>query len=237
MNAIEASMNLCDDFYCIDGLPIDKSPLFKGNLEKGAHTKANPDMARYENRDPRLKGTLMVPGMEWNGAIYTNNLPATSTACIRKWYTPWDTANEYDGSLDFYVIRYAEVLLSLAEAMIEKGGYAQNEITQYINEVRARVGMPSVETVEGAALSEEELRAVVRHERRVELAFEDLRFADLYRWGEFENAQKRMQNDKSFYGFGAVPRGDIRCPQDLVWPIPQSEIDTNSMLEQHSEWK
>ena len=97
--------------------------------------------------------------------------------------------------------------------------------------------MPSVETVEGAALSGEELRAVVRHERRVELAFEDLRFADLYRWGEFENAQKRMQNDKSFYGFGAVPRGDIRGPQDLVWPIPQSEIDTNSMLEQHSEWK
>ncbi len=63
MNAIEGSMNLCDDFYCIDGLPIDKSPLFKGNLAQGAHTKANPDMGRYENRDPRMKGTLMLPGM------------------------------------------------------------------------------------------------------------------------------------------------------------------------------
>ena len=71
----------------------------------------------------------------------------------------------------------------------------------------------------------------------VELAFEDLRFADLYRWGEFENAQKRMQEDKSFYGFGAVERGNLRGAQDLVWPIPQSEIDTNPMLEQHSEWK
>lgn len=237
MNAIEGSMNLCDDFYCIDGLPIDKSPLFKGSLVQGAHTKANPDMGRYENRDPRMKGTLMLPGMEWNGKLFTNNLPASSTCCIRKWYTPEDTVNEYDGSLDFYVIRYAEVLLSLAEAMIEKGGYPQAEITGYINEVRARVGMPAVEVVEGTNLNKEELRAIVRHERRVELAFEDLRFADLYRWGEFENAQKRMQKDQSFYGFGVVSRGNLRGAQDLVWPIPQGEIDTNPMLEQHSEWK
>ena len=236
MNAVEASMNLCDDYYCIDGLPIDKSPLFKGNLAQGAHTKANPDMLRYENRDPRLKATLMLPGMTWNGKLYTNNLPASSTACILKWFTPTNTANEYDGSLDFYIIRYAEVLLSLAEAMIEQGGYSQNEITSYINEVRARVGMPSVESVEGTGLSQEQLRDIVRHERRVELAFEDLRFADLYRWGEFENAQKRMQHDKAFYGFGVVNRGAMRGGQDLVWPIPQSEIDTNPMLEQHAEW-
>lgn len=69
--------------------------------------------------------------------------------------------------------------LSLVEAMIEKGGYPQAEITGYINEVRARVGMPAVEVVEGTNLNKEELRAIVRHERRVELAFEDLRFADL----------------------------------------------------------
>jgi len=236
MNAIEASMNLCDDYYCTDGLPIDQSPLYKGSLEQGVHTKANPDMARYENRDPRMKATLMLPGMEWNGKLFTNNLPASSTACVLKWFTPTNTANEYDGSLDFYIIRYAEVLLSLAEAMIEQGSYPQEEITLYINEVRARVGMPAVEAVEGTGLSQEQLRTIVRHERRVELAFEDLRFADLYRWGEFENAQKRMLHDQSFYGFGIVKRGELRGPQDLVWPIPQSEIDTNPMLEQHAEW-
>lgn len=66
--------------------------------------------------------------------------------------------------------------------------------------MRARVGMPDVEAVEGTSLSQDELRKIVRHERRVELAFEDLRLADLYRWGEWENAVKRMQNDKEFYG-------------------------------------
>lgn len=235
MNAIEASMNLCDDYYCIDGLPIDKSPLFKGSLAKGGHTKEKPDYARYENRDPRLKATLMLPGMEWNGKKYTNNLPGTSTACILKWFVPEDIVNEYDGSLDYYVIRYAEVLLSMAEAKIEKG-LPQSECTKYINEVRARVGMPSVEQAEGTGLSQEQLRQVVRHERRVELAFEDLRLADLYRWGEWENGIKRSQHDKEFYGFGCYPRL-YRGPQDDVWPIPQGEIDTNKQLEQHAEWK
>lgn len=123
-------------------------------------------------------------------------MPAKSTACILKWFTPENTANEYDGSLDYYIIRYAEVLLSMAEAKIEKNA-PQSEVTPYINEVRARVGMPAVENVEGKNLSQDELRKIVRHERRVELAFEDLRLADLYRWGEWENAVKRMQMIKN----------------------------------------
>ncbi|WP_300792251.1 RagB/SusD family nutrient uptake outer membrane protein [uncultured Bacteroides sp.] len=237
LNAIEASMNLCDDFYCIDGLPIDKSQLFKGSKEKGGHTRENPDYARYENRDPRLKATLMLPGMTWNGKEYTNNLPAKSTACILKWFTPENTANEYDGSLDYYIIRYAEVLLSMAEAKVEKG-LPQAEITQYVNEVRARVGMPAVEEVEGKDLSQDQLRDIVRHERRVELAFEDLRLADLYRWGEWKNAVERMKHDKEFYGDDfAVYDFSYRGPQDEVWPIPQGEIDTNKQLVQHDEWK
>lgn len=236
MNAIEASMNLCDDYYCIDGKPIDESPLFKGSLAKGGHTKENPDYKRYENRDPRMKATLMLPGMEWNGKLYTNDLPATSTCCILKWFTPEDLANEYDGSLDYYIIRYAEVLLSLSEAMIEKGGYSQSEITQYVNEVRARVGMPSVEKAEGTGLSQTEMRKMIRHERRVELAFEDLRMADLYRWDEWKAGVERMQHDKDFYGFGAYTH-TYRGPQDDVWPIPQGEIDTNPQLVQHDEWK
>lgn len=245
MNAIEASMNLCDDYYCIDGKPIQTSPLFKGSLEKGAHTKDAPDFARYENRDPRMKATLMLPGETWDGSKiydYSDNdhkLPGTtSTCCIRKWYVPENKVNEYDGSLDFYIIRYAEVLLSMAEAMIEKGGYSQSEITPYINEVRARVGMPAVEDAEGTGLSQTDLRNIIRHERRIELAFEDLRMADLYRWGEWKASIERMQHDMSFYGFGAYER-NYRGPQDEVWPIPQGEIDTNKQLkhEQHAEWK
>ena len=244
MNAIEATRNLCDDYYCTDGLPIDKSPLFKGKTGKDAYNADHPDYARYENRDPRLKGTLFVPGMTWLNDVYnydkdTNpsgkKLSANSQVAIMKWFVPENMANEYDGSLDYYVMRYAEVLLSLSEAMIEKGGYSQSEITKYINEVRERVHMPKVEDVEGNGLTQEQLRQIVRHERRVELAFEDLRFADLYRWGEWKNSIDRMNQEYATYGSGCYER-QYRGEQDDVWPIPQNEIDTDKNLKQHKEW-
>lgn len=244
MNAIEATRNLCDDYYCTDGLPIDKSPLFKGKTGAEAYSKDHPDYARYENRDPRLKGTLFVPGMKWLNNVYdydkdTNpggkQIPSNSQVAIMKWFVPENMANEYDGSLDYYVIRYAEVLLSLSEAMIEKGGYSQEQITKYINEVRERVHMPKVEDVEGTGLSQEQLRQIVRHERRVELAFEDLRFADLYRWGEWKASIDRMNQEYATYGNGMYSR-QYRGTQDDVWPIPQNEIDTDKNLKQHKEW-
>lgn len=238
MNAIEGSMDLANDFYCTDGLPISESPLFPDDLKKdGVYTRTNQDLRMWENRDPRLSGTLFVAGNTWNGKVYDKVTSASSTACIRKWFTPEDTSHEYDGSQDFYVIRYAEVLLGYAEALIESG--SNNDLAiKCIDEVRARVGMPAVNDVEGKgkSLTQEELRKIVRHERRVELAFEDLRMADIYRWNDFDGMQSRMrvQKDK---GFGVLNHKAPRGPQDYVWPIPQKEIDTNKNLEQHEEWK
>ena len=139
--------------------------------------------------------------------------------------------------MDYHIIRYAEGFLSYAEALIEKGTDTTTAI-DCIDQVRQRVGMPKVGDVEGKnkSLSQAELRAIVRHERRVELAFEDLRFADLYRWGEFANAQTRMQQDRA-NGYGVLNHQNPRGPQDTVWPIPQGEINTNSKLVQHDEWK
>lgn len=243
LNAVEASFDLSCEFRKLDGTPFVPT--------EEQYNRDKISKATFEGRDPRLKATLMLPGMEWNGAPYgteteakadptgkTKVIPAKSYCCILKWFIPEDTANEYDGSLDFYIIRYAEVLLSLAEAMIEKGGYQQSEITQHINEVRARVGMPAVENVptEGSGLSQEQLREIVRHERRVELAFEDLRFADLYRWNDWEKATQRKQKDRAAGLSPGYNINDIRGVQESVWPIPQSEIDTNSQLKQHEEW-
>lgn len=240
MNAIEASMNLANEYYCTDGLPITESSLFPKELLPGganAYSKANQDLRMWENRDPRLKGTLFVPGMTWNGKYYETIGSASSSVCVRKWYTPEDTQHEYDGSLDYYVIRYAEVLLSYAEALIEKGGSDAKAIS-LIDEVRERACMPKIGEVEGKnkALTQADLRDIVRHERRIELAFEALRMADIYRWGDFAGMQKRMQEDRK-NGYGVLNHQNPRGAQDSVWPIPQSEIDTNDQLVQHDEWK
>ena len=180
----------------------------------------------------------MAPGMEWNDKVYDysaddKKLAAKSTCHIRKFFTPEDTDNEYDSPMDYYVIRYAEVLISLAEAMNEKGGYSPSDITKYVNELRARVGMPSVENAEvakmGKTLDQETLREIIRHERRIELAFEDLRFEDLYRWKDMETGKTEWevsQERLSGWEVGKVSlyQRNFRGPQDTVWPIPQTDL-------------
>ena len=76
-------------------------------------------------------------------------------------------------------MRYAEVLLDYAEACTELGDAGDlNEATTTINMIRTRAGQPSL----APGLSQDELRTAVRHERRIELAFEEFRFWDVRRW-------------------------------------------------------
>ena len=86
--------------------------------------------------------------------------------------------------------------------MVQKGGYAYSDVTALVNEVRQRadVNMPTVEEVEGTSLSKDELLEVIKHERRVELAFEGLRLFDLYRWKELDKAVANIENERTMYG-------------------------------------
>jgi hypothetical protein len=137
------------------------------------------------------------------------------------------------GSQDFYVIRYADVLLMRAEALIELNQVG-DEVYALINQVRQRtgVGMPKVEQAEGTGLSQSQLREIVRHERRVELAFEGLRFFDLKRWGQVEAAFGRMIADK-ITGYNPKYQGK----KSETFPIPLRELDANKNLVQHEAWK
>ena len=155
-----------------------------------------------------------------------------------KYFNPKDTKNPFDNGQDFYVIRYAEVLLSLAEALVQKGGYDENEVIGLINRIRQRqdVMMPKVEDVEGVGLSKDELLEIIKHERRVELAFEGLRLFDLYRWKELDKAVGRVENERISLGL-AYEKRQFNGERDYVWPVPTGEVDTNKKLEQHPLWK
>lgn len=236
LNALEASLNLAEDYYCTDGKPWYESSVYDGPAVYSASCTEEEQIKHWSNRDPRFHVTLWTTGDYWPDPSLANNA-ARSTVHFLKFYVPDNVANEYDGGLDFYIIRYPEVLLSMAEALVEKGE-PQSSITKYVNEVRARVGMPSVESVEGSGLTQDQLRQIVRHERRVELAFEDHRLNDLLRWDDFEGALQRMKDDETVLGRTySVRRGTSRGAREKVFPIPQSEIDTNPLLEQHAEWK
>jgi starch-binding outer membrane protein, SusD/RagB family len=213
--------NLVDEYYCTDGLPITESPLFDPNNE-GA------------NRDPRTKATIYFPGdlfltepeKEYNGSGPTGY---GHRKYIRRGPDAEGNAVFAQGSQDFYLIRYADVLLMRAEALVETGSVA--EAAELVNQVRARVNMPAVEEVEGMGLSQAEMREVVRHERRVELALEGLRFMDLKRWGEMEAAFMRATND-NIGPYNPVYQGE----KSQVFAIPQSELDVNANLTQNPVW-
>lgn len=242
-DALNPTINLADAYYTLDGKPCDTS----NDADYGAWIDGkldinNPNPAHWENRDPRLKATLFVPGMLWNGkgnapgVWYGGAKSSKSTVYPFKYYDPSDTTWGNDTGQDFYVIRLPEVLLSLAEAYVMKGGYDESEVCSLVNQVRQRVGMPAVEDVEGTGLSKQALLDVVKHERRVELALEGLRTFDLYRWHEWEQSIKAIEAERTRFGLSYEPRMSMG-ERDYVWPIPTAEIDANKELEQHELWK
>jgi hypothetical protein len=213
--------NLVNDYYCTDGLSITTSPLYDP-LNKGL------------NRDPRANASIYFQGdvylIDLN-RVFPGNGPTkfAQRKYIRNQNSDDEGVSSFsEGSQDFYVIRYADILLMRAEAMAETGDIGG--ATALVNTVRARVGMPRVQDVEGA-VNQSEMIEIVRHERRVELALEGLRFIDLKRWGTLQQAFTRAEND---------PVGPYN-PQYLgarssSFPIPQNEIDVNQLLVQNPAW-
>jgi starch-binding outer membrane protein, SusD/RagB family len=213
--------NLVDAYYCTDGLPITQSPLYNAQNRK-------------LNRDPRLGASIYFQGdiflVHLNRAFQGN----TATKFGRKKYTRNNLSSTgigvfAGGGQDFYLIRYADVLLMRAEALVELNQLT--DVPGLVSQVRARAKMPSVQSVEGTNLSQMQLRSIVRHERRVELVFEGLRFFDVKRWGEVEEAYKRADADP------VAPYNPVYSGRKSeVFPVPQSELDANKSLVQNPIW-
>ena len=143
------------------------------------------------------------------------------------------------------IVRYAEVLLSYLECMIESGQPITQEILDAtINKVRGRtdVNMPKITDTNPTTLRER-----VRNERRVELAFEGIRYWDVMRWQiadkalvgtiwgapypeskKYDKATKQVDPTGNCRWY--VGRRDFRIPQDYTWPIPLSEQNLNPNL-------
>ena len=196
------SWDLLASFLCTDGLPIDESPLF------------NP-RDPFENRDPRCNETIVPFQTEHLGFMYqphpdslqvlnfstgkyqTNNdtrsvaqYASYNGLIWRKWVDE-DWSDDRLVDIDNFIIRYADVLLMYAEASIELGQIDQT-VLDAMNMVRARAYKVSIDQT-GAypaitTTNQAELRKTVRIERRMEFAWEGLRYMDLIRWRIAEKA-------------------------------------------------
>lgn len=214
--------NLVNSFLCTDGKPITTSPLYSAS-NKGA------------NRDPRANASVYFKGDQWLDEpvkIFPGapNLPFGQRKYIRRGPDADGNSTFGDGSQDFHVIRYADVLLMRAEAMAETNDI--NGARDLVNQVRARVGMPTIQSVQLTTITQPQMIAYVRQERRFELAFEGLRFMDIKRWNDFQSAFQRAQGD-NYAGYNPSYQGR----KSEVFPIPQDELDVNPKLVQHPVWQ
>ena len=194
-----------------------------------------PYMDEFRNRDSRLYACMLFPFKGWHetakGEFYLMFDPTkinqdgneTWTGyCFRKMVAlePYD---EYNSPADYPVIRYAEVLLTFAEAHLQNSGW-DAQVTGALNLLRDRCGMPNVP----ASLSKEEGINFIRNERRIELAAEGHRFDDIRRYGS--DYCKQVMNGPSYAPNGYQVINKVWDDRLLLMPIPQGSIDLNPLL-------
>ena len=142
-------------------------------------------------------------------------------------------------STNFPVLRYADVLLMIAEAENEKGQIPTDFAYECLNEVRKRA-MPNASVIANKTYGE--LQQLIRDERARELCFEGTRKQDLIRWELYLKAviqdrrnmilDTRWAVNKSF----AANIANYTSDRHVVYPIPSSEIASNSQIKQHALW-
>ena len=266
-SSIVPTHNLLDTYEMENGMTIDEAG--------SGYDPVHP----FANRDPRMAMSICFPGQDYvkadgtSGIFNTldrqidgaNNLDYMTMAdntsrtglTWNKYLAPiTQYSNIWDTDACPIVFRYAEVLLSWAEAENELNGPSA-EVYNKLNQIRARVGMPEVDQAKYG--TQATLRELIRRERGVELAGEGLRRADIVRW---KDASGKMVAETVLNGtlerkVGTVSMDasvdpEMRATIDVnasstekfietrkfatynrYFPIPQTSMDKNPQLTQN----
>src|SRR6266498_1619031 len=222
-NYMVPTKNLADLYLSTDGLPITESPLFQGY---------NTLTSEFQNRDPRMAMTFVVPGsLVFKEQGFLPDFPgflgsdATRTGYkIRKFLDETTEAANFAGQYDFKEFRYGEVLLILAEALYEKNSSISDaDLDRTINVLRSRVNMPALTnafvTANGLNMLDE-----IRRERTVELAFEGFRRDDLRRWKLAETVLPQAIKGVKFVGT------EYQTKYPDVKPGENIQVDQNGFI-------
>lgn len=211
----------------------------------------------YVDREPRFYASINFSGQIWkldhqiefwyegvDGKKYGSSDYCKTGYNLRKHNNINCVSNPFSATRTTWnYLRVGELYLNLAEAVNEYEGPV-DEVYDAIEEIRTRAGLDGLE--EG--LSQDEMRDKIKHERRIEMAFENHRFFDVRRWKDAEKTQgvtvhcldiyagKSLQDD-AFYERVVCEDRIFISPQHYFFPIPQNEIDKNSdRLVQNLGW-
>ena len=247
------TQNLVDAFQTLGGYDI--------TLGANGWQTSDPafDVTKpYEGRDPRFARAILANGMSFKGSTIEtyvggkdysatrSDLGTVTGYYLRRYIqeaTSFTPENTQSLKHQWIVYRYAEALLTYAEAMNEYAGNPTSaegglSALDALNQVRANAGMPDV-----TATSQAEFREAVRREWRVEFAFEDHRFWDVRRWdigsstqGQIDGVEITKSGNQFSYKRFTVENRTWSARQNL-YPIPQSELFCNPNLNpQNTGW-
>ena len=246
------SQQLVDAFQTLGGYDI--------TLEGNSWRTTDPDFnldEPYEGRDPRFARAILANGMSFKGtAIETfvggkdysatrSDLGTVTGYYLRRYIqesTSFTPENTVTNKHQWIVYRYAEVLLSFAEAANEALGSPTDaslgmSALEALNQVRANAGMPNV-----TATSQSAFREAIRREWRVEFAFEDHRFWDIRRWNIASGVMGQLDGVEIVKN-GATLSYKRKVVETRTWsdkmnlyPIPQAETFNNPNLTQNTGW-
>lgn len=245
---MQPTQELVDDYCMANGLPITDPA--------SGYDKNNP----YKNREKRFYQSILYDGSMWQGEeIITrvgvgspNEIDTSSDSDVTNtgYYTRKtidesvngaDNLQMSNGMANYIFFRYADVLLMYAEASLEAGD--KPTAIKYLDMVRTRGdNMPSVNDTYPQGITENQLREIIRRDRRIELAFEDKRWWDILRWkicdGENGVMNKPIGGMKIEdtngdgvweYNYHEVGKRTF-LPRMYYQPIPQYVIDKNPVI-------
>jgi hypothetical protein len=239
--------------YEADGTtPIINSA--SGYVETGYVATASPDgywradvRNMFVNREPRFYAIINFPGKQWrtstcqfwntgvDGYARHNASDYCKTGYLNtKYVEPGVQFPSYAGEREkcWVFFRLAEIYLNYAEAINEAEGPAK--AYEYVNRIRQRAGLPNLPT----GLTKEQMREAVRHERRIELAFEAHRYFDVRRWKIAEQTDNKpihslnittgtnLQDDIFYQRIVCEPRSFEK--KNYFFPVPYDEISKSN---------
>ncbi|HEU5148179.1 MAG TPA: RagB/SusD family nutrient uptake outer membrane protein, partial [Chryseosolibacter sp.] len=233
--------SLVDSYWTLQGRPIDQCPL---------HTKEEYELDPNLNRDPRYAASIMGHGDVFygetidiynaNNPMYYQNQRASASGYWFRKFVDESDAFKTAGNFEFGLLRYAEVLLTYAEAKIMMND-VDNLAKWCINEVRRRAGLDmSVADVTLAPYSgytQNQWIDLIRNERRIEFAAEGLRYDDIIRWGIAEEVlnQPALGHTRLENGNMVSLKIEDRSfkPHNYVWPFHENSLRVEPGLNQN----
>ena len=212
----------------------------------------------YANRDPRLAATAITPYAEYKGGASGKELTYVMRYPYRNWEHPVydvrgsqttqmlymirkfvavgrESTNIQFNPVDAPIFQYADILLSLAEAVNEQGRV--DDAMGYVNKVRKRAGVQLLGTNEFTQVStKEQMTERIRKEKKWELACEEQLYYEELRWETWK--KDKFSTDNGLHNVWGDPIYTYSWGGEEYWkwPVPSSECEKNGNLKQNAGW-